>query len=96
MDWFRSNAELRLLQLDAMDVLDELNERLAAVRRRATRPPAGSGTSWPRERLRGIPLDPTGVPFVLDPATGRIGLGANSPLWPLPDGSRATPRRRES
>ena len=37
------------------------------------------------EGLRGIPLDPTGVPYVLDVKSGTIDVDRGlSPLWPLP------------
>jgi hypothetical protein len=82
--WIRSNAERRLRQLDAMDMIDQLNviaDRYAAREGRVAQ-------SWEAlvrgERLRGIPLDPGGVPFVINPVTGRIGLAQDSPLTPLP------------
>jgi hypothetical protein len=34
--------------------------------------------------LRGVPADPTGVPFQLDPTTGKVTLAPNSSLNPLP------------
>lgn len=87
-DWIRSSAERRLLQLDAMDALDQLNaiaERYASREGRVAQ-------SWPAlvqgERLRGIPLDPAGVPYVINPVTGRVGLAEDSPLWPLPEEPR--------
>lgn len=88
-DWIRSSAERRLLQLDAMDAIDELNaiaERYAAREGRVAQ-------SWQAlvqgERLRGIPLDPAGAPYAIDPVTGRIGLAPDSPLAPLPDEPRS-------
>jgi tetratricopeptide (TPR) repeat protein len=89
LDWIKRNAGHRLQQLDAMDVIDELNRRSADFAKRHGRPPA----SWPElaadQRWRGIPADSTGAPFALDPATGRISLGPKSGLFPLPDGSAA-------
>ncbi|HTM34995.1 MAG TPA: hypothetical protein VL263_26990 [Vicinamibacterales bacterium] len=83
--WLRGNAEFRLKQLDAMDLLDQLNAR-------AEQYAASQGhvaQSWqalgPAIGLRGIPLDPAGVPLAIDSATGRVSLAANSPLLPLPD-----------
>jgi hypothetical protein len=35
-------------------------------------------------RLSDVPVDPTGVPYRLDPATGRIDLDPKSELSPLP------------
>ena len=34
--------------------------------------------------LPGIPVDPTGTPFVLDAAAHTVSLSAQSSLWPLP------------
>jgi hypothetical protein len=40
-----------------------------------------------RGLLRGVPLDPTGVPYEIDPATGAITVARSSSLYPLPDDS---------
>lgn len=84
VDWVKRNAQLRLVQLDAMDAIDALNQIVARFTVRQGHPPR----SWPElvsgERLRGIPLDPAGVAFTLDSATGRVDLARQSPLWPLP------------
>lgn len=83
--WLKSNAEFRLMQLDAMDMLDALN---AAAAQYAARE-GHVATSWqalaPAVGLRSVPLDPTGVPLQINPETGRVTLGAESPLVPLPD-----------
>lgn len=83
-DWLKQNAQRSLAQLDAMDVLDELNRASQRYTAREGRPPQTGQELIRGERLRGIPLDPTGTPFVLDPATGRIDLSRQSTLWPLP------------
>ncbi len=86
LDWIRSSAERRLLQLDAMDAIDQLQVVADRYRNRTGR----AAASWQElvrvERVRGIPLDPTGVPYALDPGTGQISLQRDSPLWPLPTG----------
>jgi hypothetical protein len=93
IDWIRTNAAHRLRQLDAMDGIDALNAISESFTRRHGRPPA----SWPElaadQRWRGIPTDPTGEVFALDPATGKVSLGANSKLHPLPDGSSVSIRK---
>jgi hypothetical protein len=83
--WLRSNAEFRLMQLDAMDMLDRLNDLADRYAKREGRMATSWQTLGPAAGLRGIPVDPAGVPFEIDPATGRIALGADSPLLPLPD-----------
>ncbi|MDP3717214.1 MAG: hypothetical protein Q8T13_05520 [Acidobacteriota bacterium] len=82
--WFKRNAEMRLVQLDAMDVVDELNRAVQRFTAREGRPPRDWRELVVGERLRGIPLDPTGIPYALDPATGRADVSRESALWPLP------------
>lgn len=88
-DWVRNTAAMRLRQLDALDAIDRLSEVVAAFKART----GSSPSSWEdlvRGRLlRGVPLDPTGLPFVLDPTTGRVTLSPDSRLNPLPTGQQA-------
>jgi tetratricopeptide (TPR) repeat protein len=83
-EWLRKTAERSLLQLDAMDAVDSLQPLVM----RAPRAP-GEPYSWNvlvrRGDLRGVPLDPAGAPFQLDPATGAVTVSRSSPLFPLPD-----------
>ena len=39
----------------------------------------------------GVPVDPTGTPYTLDPDTGEIGVARESELWPLPTEPAAAP-----
>ncbi len=82
VDWLRREAERRLLQLRALDQLDSLQpvvDRFLAV-------PDHPRLDWPalvRARmLPGIPVDPTGVPYVIQ--NGRVTVATSSPLFPLP------------
>ena len=84
LDWLRKNASHRLQQLDAMDVIDELNKRSQAFMTRERRPARDWREMAAAAGLRGIPLDPSGQPYVYDPATGVIDLDRQSSLWPLP------------
>lgn len=92
-EWIKKTAERSFLQLDALDVIDALNAAADRFEAREGR----RATTWEElvrgERLRGIPMDPTGVPYELDPSTGRIGLSQESSLWPPPrePGSGAPP-----
>ncbi len=90
IEWLRRNAQHRLLQIDAMDVVDELNRIVQRFTNRAGRPPRDWGELIAGERLRGLPLDATGVPYALDPATGHIDVSRQSTLWPLPWPQRGT------
>lgn len=82
--WIRRSAETRLAQLDALDAIDRLAPLVAQYAAAYGRPPAAWGELVTARLLPGIPLDPAGVPFVLDAATGRIDVARRSPLFPLP------------
>lgn len=84
VDWLRKSATMRLSQLDAMDQVDALNQFVARFTARQGHPPHSWQELVAGERLRGVPLDPSGVPYILDPVSGRIGLARESSLWPLP------------
>jgi tetratricopeptide (TPR) repeat protein len=87
-EWLRNNAGIRLAQLDALDAIDQLTAVVAAFRARTGELP-GSWDALVRARLlSGTPVDPSGVPFVLDLANGAVTLAASSPLYPLPVGAQ--------
>jgi hypothetical protein len=81
--WLRQAAARALLQIDALDLIDRLQPLVQQAP-----PPPGTPYSWrwlvQRGLLRGIPLDPAGTPFALDPATGRVGVSERSTLFPMP------------
>jgi len=93
-DWLRNSAKLRLAQLDALDAIDQLTAAAAAFKARTGALP----TSWEAmaraQLIRGVPLDPSGTPFRLDPHSGAVTLSPESSLNPLPGGSQAAPARR--
>jgi tetratricopeptide (TPR) repeat protein len=84
-EWVRNNAQLKLSQLQALDQIDAL---AALVRRYAGlhgRPPGSWGALVAMGWLAGVPLDPSGTPFELDPAAaGGVALSPRSSLSPLP------------
>jgi tetratricopeptide (TPR) repeat protein len=83
-DWLRDQARFRLAQLDAIDQIDAL-ERAVQVFRARTGRLADSWADLARAGiLRGIPADPVGVRYELDPLTGKVTLGPDSSLNPLP------------
>jgi hypothetical protein len=90
VEWLKQAAEVRLAQLDALDLIDGLNTVVWRYEARAGRFPA----SWQELAfagvLRGIPLDPAGVPFELDHTNEEVDLSQRSPLWPLPTGLEAS------
>ena len=82
--YVRNSASQRLVQLDAMDAMDGLQTALDHFVKREGRLPRSWQEVVVAEHLPGVPLDPTGVPYVLDSATGKFGVSNTSSLWPLP------------
>jgi hypothetical protein len=81
--WLRRTAERSLLQLQAMDEMDRLRE---IVRRAgAGAQPLTWGLLVQRRVLPGVPVDPLGAPYVLDPQSGEVSLSSDSKLAPLPN-----------
>jgi hypothetical protein len=87
--WLAAEATRRLRQLDALDAADELTALVA--RWRASR--AGEVPAWEAivraGYMRGVPLDPAGTPFAIDPQTGAVSVAPSSPLQPMPAEPRA-------
>lgn len=83
-EWLRSNAAWRLAQLDALDQIDQLDQVVAAWTRRTGAAPV----SWePLVRagwLPGVPLDPSGSPYVIDAGNGHVTVRRESKMYPLP------------
>jgi hypothetical protein len=83
-DWLRATAGRALMQLDALDAMEHIEARIEAYDRR--QPPAP--LTWERlvgaGVLPGVPLDPTGTPFVLNPWWGTLSVAETSPLFPMP------------
>jgi tetratricopeptide (TPR) repeat protein len=82
-DWLRRSAEHRLLQLRAMDELDELQRRVDAYSQRTGERPADWRPLVESGALPGLPLDPTAAPYEIGPA-GKVHLSTRSSLRPLP------------
>jgi hypothetical protein len=82
--WLRTMAARALLQLDALDAIDQL--LAPAIARNP--PPPGTPYSWQwlieRRVLQGIPVDPTRVPYQIDPSTGAVTVSPRSELFPMP------------
>ena len=85
--WLQRMATRSLMQVDALDAIDQLQ---AYVRRYPL--PPGTPYSWDflirSGLLRGVPRDPAGTPFELDPATGEVRVSAESELHPMPNRKR--------
>jgi hypothetical protein len=82
LEWLRNDADRRLLQLQALDIMDELQRAADDYARRSGVQPDWQALVRARV-LRGMPLDPAGTPFEM--TGGRVQLSRSSPLWPPPD-----------
>jgi tetratricopeptide (TPR) repeat protein len=89
-DALRKAAESRLAQLDALDQIDQLNTIVSRYKARAGRFPANWEELAYAGLLRGVPLDPAGVPYLLDRTNENVKLADTSPLAPLPTGLDAS------
>jgi tetratricopeptide (TPR) repeat protein len=83
-DWLRSQAAFRLRQLDALDGIEVVERFVQEYRGQTGALPASWGEMMRAGFLRRVPADPAGVPFQLDPVTGKVTLDPKSPLNPLP------------
>jgi hypothetical protein len=80
-DWMRQTARLRLQQLDAEAVIDELQPIVNRFYDDTGRFPAGWAELARAGRVRGVPLDPTGMPYDLDPVSGAVDVAPDSSLF---------------
>jgi tetratricopeptide (TPR) repeat protein len=83
IEWLRNDAERRLLQLDAMDFIDQVQRVVNQARAAGV-----AATDWQAliraGVIRRIPADATLTPLELD-GSGRVRLSRQSPLFPLPE-----------
>jgi hypothetical protein len=85
-DWMRKTARTRLQQMDAENAIDQLVALVNRFYDVAGRFPNGWDEVVRAGIIRGIPLDPTGVPFAVDPVSGQVDVAKDSTLYPLPKG----------
>jgi tetratricopeptide (TPR) repeat protein len=83
-DWLRNDAARRLRQLDAMERIEVLSAGVARARRLGIGAPWTWALLFERGLITTVPVDPDGVPYVIDMTTGAIDVSRDSPLWPLP------------
>jgi hypothetical protein len=85
-EWLRKTARTRLQQMDAELAIDELVALSNRFYDATGRFPNGWEEVVRAGLIRGIPLDPTGVPFAVDPVSGQVDVAKSSTLYPLPKG----------
>jgi tetratricopeptide (TPR) repeat protein len=83
-DYLRDKATTSLAQLDALDLIDQLHAIVGRFHSETDRLPRSWDALIGAGLLSGVPLDPAGVPFVLDAETGRVTVSKSSVLHPLP------------
>ncbi len=91
-EWLLNSARLRLAQLDALDQIDALSAIVQRYRQAAGRYPQSWNALVAAGWLPSVPVDPSGVAYVLDPARGEITVATDSRLYPLPTGSQMRAR----
>jgi hypothetical protein len=83
-EWLRQTARRWLMQLDALDRMDQLDTMLASYRARFG-PPASWHDLIRARWIPGVPVDPAGHPFVINTTWSTTRLSPDSPLNPLPE-----------
>jgi tetratricopeptide (TPR) repeat protein len=82
-EWLRRTAERSLMQLQALDDVEQLQDVVTKYP-----PPSGAAFAWEdyvsRRIVRAIPTDPTGEPYSLDAGSGEVRVAPRSSLNPMP------------
>jgi hypothetical protein len=92
-EWLRQAARRGILQIDAEEQIDALRGVVSRFQQNTGRLPADWLELARAGLLRGIPLDPTRVPYVLKAQTGDIDVASESTLYPLRRRPQATAPR---
>jgi hypothetical protein len=92
-DWLKNDADHRLQQLDAMDLIEAVQRAVDEAQ-----PRTGKLTKWPElvraGVIRGVPVDPSGKPLSIDDEA-QVHLAVMSPLYPLPFEPQSDPRSHQ-
>lgn len=82
--WLRDSAVRRLKQLDAMDFMSALESRIRLFHLAHTEVPLTWSALARAGVVPGIPEDPSGTAYLLDPQTGKMAVAADSAIYPMP------------
>jgi hypothetical protein len=88
VDYQRHDAERHILQFAALDQIDQLQALVGDAAARQGQPVTDWTPLIRAGRIPGVPVDPGGTPYRID-ETGRVRLGASSPLGPIPEEPQA-------
>jgi hypothetical protein len=80
----KGNAEIHLQQLDALDQIDSLLELARSFEERSGHFPQSWEEMVAAGFLPGIPLDPTGKPYILNPGERKVQISIKSQLAGMP------------
>lgn len=80
----KENAMAHLMELQAEDQIEALEKVTAKFREQSGRWPRSFVELATHGFLRGIPLDPSGVPYLLDPESGKVFVSADTKLQIVP------------
>jgi hypothetical protein len=92
-DWLKRAARRGIAQIDAEEQIEVLQTVVARYRQGTGQLPQRWADLMRVGLLRGVPLDPARVPYVLDAATGSINVATESPLYPLRRRPQTPPRQ---
>jgi hypothetical protein len=82
-EYAHNAARLKLQQLDAIEIIEQLQAAIDRFAARRGVPVASWNDLIAAGAIRGVPLDPAGVPYELAPSS-RVAVSPQSPLFPLP------------
>lgn len=82
-EWMRQAARRGLMRLDAERAIEQLQAIVNRFYDDSGRFPATWEELARAGRVRGVPLDPSGEPYVLDPVSGAVDVAPESQLHPL-------------
>jgi tetratricopeptide (TPR) repeat protein len=82
--YIRQAAERGLMQIRALDAIDQLQSMVDQYTTATGRPPQDWSDLIRAGALPGVPLDDRQKPFVIDPVTHTVALSPQSELNPLP------------
>ncbi|MCX6537357.1 MAG: hypothetical protein NT151_00275 [Acidobacteria bacterium] len=84
-DWVKTNARLKLAQLDALDEIDQLAVLVARYQQIVGRFPVDWEALRAAGLLNAMPSDPSSAPYMLDATQpGGVTIARSSKLYPLP------------